>query len=210
MSDYSNEQPSLQRPEYLNYNEVLAIIAAVEEVSKRPERDTLLVETLWQSGGRVSEVVMLKPEQVGEDSLILQNLQQSKNKKEREKQEVFYKQVEVKPDLCTRLKEYCVEHGVPEGTPVFRGNTPRTYGRSLDPLYVWRLITKVSKGLDIQKMKRGDGSFKPAWTHLLRHSCGQHILDETGSVKLVQQQLGHASIISSLLYTIGQGNIEEV
>lgn len=52
--------------------EVVKIIHAVPSVSQHPERDSLIIETGWETGGRVSEVLGLVPEQ----EIVLVNLKQ--------------------------------------------------------------------------------------------------------------------------------------
>ena len=61
---------------YLEIEEIHKIISAVKLVSKHPERDQLLLETMWQTGSRVSEVIHLVPERVGTTSIVLNNLKQ--------------------------------------------------------------------------------------------------------------------------------------
>ena len=66
---------------YLEPEEVRKIIDSVPKISKHPERDQLLLEVLWQTGGRVSEVLELVPEHIGTTSVVLRNLKQMKRLK---------------------------------------------------------------------------------------------------------------------------------
>jgi len=51
--------------------EVLRIIEGVPDFSKHPERDSLIIEIGWETGGRITEVLNLKPKNVMEDSIAM-------------------------------------------------------------------------------------------------------------------------------------------
>ena len=182
-------------PEYLEPEQVRQLISA--SVS---EKYRLIYESLWQSGGRVNEVLLLQPEHIGNNSLIMHNL------KQRDKQ--AYKEVTITPELCQALKQYAKDNRIPEHTPIFRGETVRTNKKKLNANTLWKKFTRLTKELGIYKVKKSKGPkggkgvpvFRPAWCHLLRHSCGQYILDSSGSTELVQAHLGHSSIITSQRY----------
>ena len=206
-----------KEPEFLKPEEIRMFINACKR-----DRDRLVLETLWQTGGRLTEVLSLTPEQVGDNSIILKNLKQRKGK-------VDYKKVIVSEDLCVILKAYIKEQRILETTFIFSGN--RDPNKQLDSLYVWRLITKIGAELGIRRWKssrwkkgtkececegalegcpichgtgkvpgKGKPGFWPAWPHLFRHSCAMHILEMTGSTELTQKQLGHSSIITTQAY----------
>jgi len=178
--------------QYLEPSDVWRIINSCEN-----ERDRLVLETMWESGGRVSEVLALTPEWIGETSLILPNLKQ--------RVEAF-KEVTVSADLCLRLKDFADKSHIAEGSCIFRspGNPGKPMGRN----YVWRLVTRLSGELGIARVKKGKGldqgegtpEFRNAWPHLFRHSSAMHILEETGSTEVTQHQLGHSSIITTQGY----------
>src|SRR5215471_6267129 len=58
-----------QPPEGLSPEEIRAIIDAAAT-----ERDRLLLTTLWATGARISEVLMLRPRDIHRDGLVLPNL----------------------------------------------------------------------------------------------------------------------------------------
>lgn len=188
-----------KEPEFLKPEEIRLFINACKR-----DRDRLVLETMWQTGGRLTEVLSLTPEQIGDNSIILRNLKQRKDK-------VVYKKVIVSEDLCVYLKSYIKEQNILETTLIFSGN--RDPNKQLDSLYVWRLITKIGAELGIRRWKssrwkkgtkeepgKGKPGFWPAWPHLFRHSCAMHILEMTGSTELTQKQLGHSSIITTQAY----------
>ncbi len=180
-------------PTYLEPNEVRAIINAVTSISRHAERDTLLLETMWQTGGRVTEVLELTPKQIGDDSLILRNLKQKPTSPP-------FKQVYITAALTNRLKEYCSKHSLVEGDFVFPAN--RSKGKHLSRWYAWWIISKAAKASNVKRVNTRRGNFSYAWPHLFRHSCAMFILDRTGSTELAQRQLGHARITTTQGYAV--------
>jgi len=190
---------------YLEPNEVRAVIDAIQEVSKHPERDTLLFEVIWQSGGRVSEVISLVPEHIGSTSIILPNLKQMKRvagQKKRVHDDKAIKEVEVSADLCVRLKAYCEEHKITKGMWVFPHNRGRA--KHVDRFYAYRIITAASEKAQVFKFGKKNpatgGRYKGVAPHIFRHSSAMYLYENTQDMSLVQQQLGHSSITTTTLY----------
>lgn len=175
---------------YLEREEARAIIRAIPDVSLHPERDSLLVEALWQTGGRVTEVLCLMPEQIGLSSMGLVNLKQHSDK-------VPFKEVEVSQALCERLKAYCRSQGIREGEYVFRPNR-RKQGH-LSRWHTWWIVGKAARAAGVFKLNRF-GKFKSAWPHLFRHGNAMLLLDEVGDLTLIRQQLGHSSLLTTQGY----------
>jgi integrase/recombinase XerD len=180
-------------PTYLEPNEIRAIINAVPSVSKHSERDMLVLETMWQTGGRVTEVLELTPKQVGVDSLVIRNLKQKPTSPP-------YKEVYITKNLVSSLKEYINEQHIGEDDFVFLAN--RTKGKHLSRWYVWWIITRSAKESNVKRVNARRGNFTYAWPHLFRHSCAMYILDHTGSTELAQRQLGHARITTTQGYAV--------
>jgi integrase/recombinase XerD len=190
---------------YLEVPEIRAVIDAISKVSKYPERDTLLAETLWQAGGRVSEVIILVPEHIGSTSIILTNLKQRKKvkgQKGRVADPKAIKEVEVSAELCKNLKEYCEKNNITKGMWIFPGN--KGHGKHVDRFYVYRMITKASEKAFIFKYGKKNpatgGRYKGVWPHVFRHSVAMYLYESTQDMSLVQQQLGHANINTTTIY----------
>jgi integrase len=148
---------------------------------------------MWQTGGRVTEVLELTPKQIGDDSLILRNLKQKPTSPP-------YKQVYITKVLTNRLKEYCKEHHLDEGDFVFPSN--RRKGQHLSRWYAWWIISNAARISNVKRVNTRRGNFSYAWPHLFRHSCAMFILDRTGSTELAQRQLGHARITTTQGYAV--------
>ena len=184
---------------YLEKEEVWDIIHAIPEVSRHVERDQLLLQTMWECGGRVSEVVQLEKDQIvaNELGLILRNMKRRTKLKSGEYVErVEHKQPYVSKNLIDTLLDFCQKYRIERY--VFFSNTKRR--KYLSPWYVWWIVTKAANVSGIRKTNLTKGRTVPAWPHLFRHACAMHILDRTGSTEKAQRQLGHSSIITTQAY----------
>ena len=176
---------------YLEKEEVWRIINAIPQASKHPERDMLILRTMWETGGRVTEVIQLQADQIVEEScsMFLVNLKRQKK---------VYKEPYVSPSLVSALLNYCKVNRIKGGEYVFKGNrNPNTY---VNRCHVWRVMNKAAIISGVSKSKPIKGRTSPAWPHLLRHGCAMHILDRTGSTEKAQRQLGHSSIVTTQVY----------
>src|SRR4051812_42863076 len=96
-------------PAYVTPEQARAVIDAATRT-----RDRLLVECLWQSGGRVSEVTRLRRCDIdpGEGALVLENLKQRRR-------ELRRKRVYVSSSLVGALVAYCTDARIPPTGAVF-------------------------------------------------------------------------------------------
>jgi len=210
--------------DYLEPEEARAIINHVGKVSKHPERDTLLIEMLWQTGARVTEAIQLTQGGILSTSLILRNLKQRKplrDFRESHKGKVVHnvsgkpimmadvkaiKAVEVSKALCDNLRAFCLANNIRRGEYVFQGNRNPLPHVCLGRYYVWWIVGKASEALKINKVGKRDPRIKieregkPAYPHLFRHATGMYLLEQTADLDLVRQHLGHANISTTQVY----------
>jgi len=198
----------ISRDSYLEPEEVRALINSVRLVSKQVARDTLVAETMWQTGCRLIEALTLVPEHIGFDSLILQNKKQIKRVKKAggktgyEADPAAIKEVQVSTRLCEQLKDFCKDNDRKEGEWVFFGNWNKS--KHLCPRYVHRMMGAASAEAGIfrfgKRNVRTGGRYKGAWPHIIRHSTAMYLLAMTGDYRLIQRQLGHSNIQSTMIY----------
>jgi len=188
--------------EFLKPDEVLALLSVVI-----PEEDRLLLRTLWETGGRAGEVVRLVPERVDlkNHCILLHNFKQ--NKRKTPDQPVAphpLKRIYLFPEstLCQDLLDHCKASHIKAGEWVFpsRMDPSKPFSR----VTLWRMVTTAAAELGIRYVKKdprtGEYRNKPAWPHLFRHSAAHVILDRTGRLDIVRDQLGHASISTTQVY----------
>ena len=114
---------NVQKPSaYLEKDEVWAIIRSVPLVSKHIERDNLLLWTMWETGGRVTEVLTLIASQIDQKdrTINLVNLKQKIQKtiekilpgklSQSELLKLPRKTTSVSPQLTEALVAYCLKY----------------------------------------------------------------------------------------------------
>jgi len=167
-----------------------AIPETFSEASKENRlRDRAILELLYSSGLRVSELVGLNLDQVNSDLGIVRVM--GKGRKERI--------VPVGTKALEALKAYVEERGVPRGEePLF---TNSSGGR----------LTTRSVGRLVKKYTRHSGIFRRVSPHSLRHTFATHLLDAGADIREIQEMLGHSSLSTTQKYThVSMGRLMEV
>jgi integrase len=118
-------------PTYVIREQARAIINAATTLQHR-----VLLECLWQSGGRVSEVVRLRPRDVDalEGALMLENRKQKRGNRR--------KRVYVSPDLVAPLQLLARERRTGYGGFLF--GSAKSAGEGMSTVHAWRIVTDCS------------------------------------------------------------------
>ncbi len=183
VDDPSQNLLSPQRAKYLPQILTAPEIDALLQVSKNL-REKLIIELLYGAGLRVSELVNLNWSDI--------NLSQGsvkcfgKGSKERI--------VPIGKHALKVIAEYKEEMGKLWGNKTAANCPLFLNGRSqrLSRLVVWQIIKRLAKQAKLHK--------KPT-PHTLRHSFATHLLENGADLRVVQELLGHANIITTQLYT---------
>ena len=178
------ESPKLWKnlPTFLTLKEVESILNAPNTRNKLGLRDRAILELLYATGIRVSELVGLKVVDVNLESGFLKCF--GKGGKER-----------IVP-LGRTAREYVERYlekartGNGSQEALFLG-TKRTHHR-LSRQAVWQLIQRYAKQARIKK------KITP---HTFRHSFATHLLERGADLRIVQELLGHADISTTQIYT---------
>jgi integrase/recombinase XerD len=179
------ESPKLPRslPKSLTEEEVEALLAAPDTQTAQGLRDRAMLETLYASGLRVSELVSLKTVQASLDMGVVRVL--GKGAKER-----LTPLGEEAIDWITRYQK--------EARPELLG------ARKSDALFVtarggpmtrqafWGLVKRHAAKADVRK---------PISPHTLRHAFATHLINHGADLRVVQLLLGHADISTTQIYT---------
>lgn len=179
------DSPKLPRPlpKSLTEHDVETLLGAPRVDEALGLRDRAMLETLYASGLRVSELVSLKMGQVSQDMGVVRVT--GKGSKER--------LVPLGEEAIAWIRRYARE-----GRPALLG------GRVTEALFVtarggamtrqafWHLIKRYAlrAGLD-----------KPLSPHTLRHAFATHLLNHGADLRVVQLLLGHADISTTQIYT---------
>lgn len=168
-------------PRYLTYNDLLEIFHGLELKTPYDIRDRLILELLYATGVRVSELTNIKISDIDFTNQSIRIL--GKGRKERI---VYYNDV-VKDLLSKYLKVYQELNKKGEDYLIlnFQGDKLTTAGISY-------IINQVIKKISFQKH---------VTPHMLRHSFATHLLNNGCDLLTVQELLGHSSISTTGIYT---------
>ena len=180
----STPKISKKLPSFLYSEEVEALLEQPDIREPGGIRDRAILEMLYASGMRVSELTKLNLGDVDkEDGEILVT---GKGSKERV--------VLAGSHAISSLKEYLkysrpkMQRGSASGRALFIGR----FGERLTPRTIERMVQKYIKKASIDK------KITP---HSLRHSFATHLLERGADLRSVQELLGHSSLSTTQIYT---------
>jgi integrase/recombinase XerD len=171
-------------PHFLSLDAVDALLAAPETSSPRGLRDRALIEVLYATGLRVSELIGLRLTDVRVEHGYVQCL--GKGHKQR-----IVPLGEVAADWTRRY--------LSEGRPqLLRGRDgPWLFVNARDGQRLSRMgFWKVLKAYGIRA-----GIRTPLSPHVLRHSFATHLLERGADLRAIQAMLGHADLSTTQIYT---------
>lgn len=175
-------------PKALTEEEVEALLGAVIGDGPRALRDRAILETLYATGVRISELVGLDRRDLDFDGALLRVL--GKGDKERV--------VPIGRSARAALEDY-LARGRPElERPVTRTRVAgdpvllNARGGRLTRQGCWKIVTTAGGRVGLA------GRLSP---HVLRHSCATHMLEHGADIRVVQELLGHASLSTTQVYT---------
>lgn len=195
--------PRLGRPlpKVLSVDESLSLLAAPDDSTPLRERDGALLELLYATGMRVSEVLGLRLQ----DWLPGERLVRVHGKGGKERI------VPVGPFTVERIEKY-VKGGRMALRPVCDRLLLNHRGGSLSRVAAWAILDKWARLSGLQKDdgtgRKGGHRIHP---HVLRHSFATHLLQGGADLRAVQEMLGHAELSTTELYThLDVGTLREV
>ncbi len=177
--------PRIERylPETLNELQVEQLLESVDEKAPLGLRDRAMLELLYASGLRISELAGAKLEDLNLEEGVVRVT--GKGNKTR--------LVPVGRKACAALAVY-LERERPRlvrrrsGSEVFLSNR----GGRLTTVRIWQIVKAVA---------RRSGLEANVYPHLLRHSFATHLLGNGADLRIIQEMLGHADISTTQVYT---------
>jgi integrase/recombinase XerD len=177
--------PRLARylPETMNELQVDRLLEGIPTNAPLGLRDRAIVELLYASGLRVSELTNARLENLDLDSRFIRVT--GKGNKTR--------LVPVGAKACDAIKTY-LDRERPTlvkkrtGSEIFLS----LRGSKLTTVRIWQIVKQCAKqaGLDLN-----------VYPHLLRHSFATHLLSNGADLRIIQEMLGHADISTTQIYT---------
>ena len=172
-------------PRCLSTTQVDALLAAPDVATPLGVRDRAILEVLYATGLRVSELIGLRPGDVDLEVGLLTAF--GKGRKER--------LVPLGSEACRWVRRYADE---------VRGSLGRGRGATAGPLFLsnrggrlsrmglWGIVRRHAVTADVQ------ATLTP---HVLRHSFATHLLENGADLRALQAMLGHADISTTQIYT---------
>ncbi len=182
----SARQP-LRVPHTLSEDQVTALLSAPDVDTPLGLRDRTMLELMYASGLRVSELVGLRLFQISLQDGVLRVM--GKGSKER-----LVPFGEVAGDWLERYLAQArpVLLGAQQQDAVFITARGAHAGTAMTRIMFWSLVRKYARQADIQVV------LSP---HTLRHAFATHLLNHGADLRAVQLLLGHADIATTTIYT---------
>ncbi len=181
----TTSSPKLDKrlPSFLTIEEVRRLLETPDLSTPQGQRDRALLELLYASGIRVSELVQLNLEQINLDTREIR---------------VWGKGAKERVVLMGKPATEALAAYISEGRLKLLGERRNStlfvnrYGGRLPERRVQRILEKYTI------LARIDKRVHP---HMLRHTFATHLLDGGADLRVVQELLGHADLSSTQIYT---------
>lgn len=173
-------------PVFLSLEEVDRLLAAPDRTSPRGLRDSAMLETLYATGLRVSELVRLRLPDVNLDAGFL--IAFGKGKKQRVVPLGETAIAALRAYLESARSSFLPDGALPTDDSVFLTR----FGRPMTRQGFWKILGAHARAAGIRK------TISP---HKLRHSFATHLVERGADLRAVQAMLGHADIGTTEIYT---------
>lgn len=179
------EMPRIEKrlPEVLSIEEIDSILAHIDMSKPEGHRNRAIIEMLYGSGLRVSELTDLRLSNLHRKEGYMRIL--GKGNKQR--------LVPISPEAERQLSYWLEDRDLldikPEASDIVFLNH---YGRQLTRAMIFTIVKRLADAAGIRK------TISP---HTLRHSFATHLLQNGADLRIIQQLLGHESIVTTEIYT---------
>ena len=179
------EMPRVEKhlPQVLTLEEIDAMVAQIDMSKPEGHRNKAIIEMLYGSGLRVSELTELRLSNIYRTEGYMRII--GKGNKQR--------LVPISPEADKQLAYWLDDRSKldikPEYTDIAFLNH---YGRQLTRAMIFTIVKRLAQAAGIRK------TISP---HTLRHSFATHLLQNGADLRIIQQLLGHESIVTTEIYT---------
>ena len=180
-TDVHNPKKMRSLPHYLKANEIDKVLDNTNEVTLYGERNKLIVELLYVTGLRVSELVNIKLKDIDKYNKSIKIL--GKGSKERI---VYYE------DNCSKLLKKYLNN---TRRKLDKNNSEylllNKFGNKLSTRMIRNILNNLTIGTSIEQI----------YPHMIRHTFATTMLNNGADLMTVKELLGHESINTTSIYT---------
>jgi integrase/recombinase XerD len=182
-SDVESPKLSTYLPSVLSEDDVDRLLAAPDVETPGGLRDRAMLELLYATGMRVSELLNVETAHMNLEAGYIRT--RGKGSKER--------LIPLGDQAVDWIKRY-----IKDARPALGRNRPTSHvflsrlGKKISRQYFWKLVVKYARQAGIKK------DISP---HTLRHSFATHLLTHGADLRSVQMMLGHSDISTTEIYT---------
>lgn len=179
--------PRLSRslPEVLEESDVEALLKAPDSAKPLGLRDKAMLETMYATGLRISELVNLRLDQLRSDMMPYLIVVGKRDKE--------------------RIVPLGAQAYIHIGSYLDKGRGRLLKNRVSEYIFITQRGTKLSRKTfwsTVKKYARTAGIKKNIYPHKLRHSFATHLLEHGADLRAVQTLLGHSDITTTQIYTL--------
>ncbi len=193
IDDYIKEDPTTllegpklgkKLPDTLSFEEIEKLIGALDLSKPENVRNKAMLETLYSSGLRVSELINLQISHVYKDVEFIRVI--GKGNKER--------LVPIGSEAIKHIETYRehIRNKLPQYPKYSDVLFLNKFGKPISRIMVFLVIKSLAEKISLNK------SISP---HTFRHSFATHLIEGGADLRAVQQMLGHSSITTTEIYT---------
>ena len=180
-------------PKALSIEEITQLISSSGSLSSAHSlRDIALVELLYSTGGRVSEIIGVNLSDLAKITNDDETIQTIKLRGKGSKERI----VPIGSFALHALENYLVRLRPALATRAHRDDGAlflNSRGRRISRQSAWTIVSEAAKACGLEN------KVSP---HALRHSYATHLLDGGADIRVVQELLGHSSVTTTQIYTL--------
>ena len=191
--EISSHKVARKLPKALTIDEITSLIESARSLSEATSlRDVALLELLYSTGGRVSEIIGINMNdlaKVESDNEVIQTIKlRGKGAKERIVPIGSYA-LSALDNYLVRVRPALVAKSGKNESALFLNSR----GGRLSRQSAWNIVLASAQASGLE------GKVSP---HVFRHSYATHLLDGGADIRVVQELLGHSSVTTTQIYTL--------
>ncbi|MFB6342781.1 site-specific tyrosine recombinase XerD [Saccharicrinis sp. FJH62] len=171
-------------PDVLSLDEIDSMIAAIDLSKPEGQRNKAILETLYGCGLRVSELINLKISEIYFDEMFIRVIGKG------DKQRLVPINKRALNEIMLYLRTDRVHLDIEKGHEDFVFLNRR--GKQLTRVMIFTIIKNLAEMAGIHK------TVSP---HTFRHSFATDLLENGANLRVIQEMLGHSSILTTEIYT---------